>query len=109
MATKWKIEFVNQKAAGEFDEFPVALKAKFEYISNLIQSYGPFQIGMPYVKHIQGKIWEIRLNSHLGAGRSLYVAETHQRIIILHSFIKKEQKTDKRAIQLALQRLKEIE
>lgn len=105
----WKIEFVNQKAAAEFEQLPLVLKAKFEHISNLVQRYGPFYIGMPYIKHIQEKIWEIRLNSHSISGRSLYTIATKQKIIILHSFIKKEQKTTKRALSLGRKRLKEIE
>ncbi len=105
----WKIEFVNQRAAREFEQLPLVLKAKFEHISNLIRAYGPFHVGMPYIKHVQKKIWEIRLNSHSVAGRCLYVTETGQKIIVLHSFIKKEKKTTNHALSIGQKRLKEIE
>ncbi len=42
-------------------------------------------------------------------GRAIYITLHGQRIVILHAFTKKTRKTPQRTIELALQRMKEIE
>jgi phage-related protein len=44
-----------------------------------------------------------------GIGRSLYVAASGRRLLILRSFIKKTQKTPRMEIEIALKRLSEVE
>ena len=62
-------------------------------------------VGGPYVKHVQGKIWEIRASQ----GRCLYVTAQSKRIIILRSFIKKSQKLPKKELDIAKIRAQEIQ
>ena len=42
-----------------------------------------------------------------GIGRAIYTAGVGRRLIVLHAFVKKTQKTPRRAIDLALKRWKE--
>jgi len=42
-------------------------------------------------------------------GRSLYTTVTGKRVIILRTFVKKTRKTPKREIEIALQRIKELD
>jgi len=42
-----------------------------------------------------------------GIARAIYITVKGQRIIVLHAFVKKSQKTPRAAIELARQRLKE--
>ena len=85
------------------------MRAKLERILNLMQDYGPSYFHEPYVKHLQGKLWEIRLKDQDGIARVLYVSASIRRIVLLHAFIKKTQKTPKKALEIALQRMKELE
>ncbi len=62
----------------------------------------------PYVKHLQDKLWEIRLKGQSGLARSLYITATDQRVVILRTFTKKTQRTPRREIDLALARAKEV-
>ena len=43
-----------------------------------------------------------------GIARAIYVTATGRRIVVVHAFVKKTQKTPKAAIRLALERAKEI-
>ncbi|MGD0074021.1 MAG: type II toxin-antitoxin system RelE/ParE family toxin, partial [Candidatus Binataceae bacterium] len=43
-----------------------------------------------------------------GIARALYCAGSGQRLVVLHVFGKKTQKTPRRAIEIALQRMKQI-
>lgn len=61
----------------------------------------------PYVKHLQGKLWEMRVKGKDGIARAIYMAAVDQRLVILHAFIKKTQKTPKNALETATKRAKE--
>jgi phage-related protein len=50
----------------------------------------------------------MRLTGRDGIGRAIYTAAAGRRLVVLHAFVKKTQKTPRRAIDLALKRLKEI-
>jgi phage-related protein len=62
----------------------------------------------PHVKHIEGRLWEIRLSGRAGIARALYVTSSGQRVVILRAFVKKTQKTPRSEIKLALERAKEV-
>ena len=63
---------------------------------------------MPYVRHLQDKLWEMRMKGRDGISRALYVTATGRRAIVVRVFVKKTEKTPVREIQLALERAKEI-
>lgn len=104
----WQLEFVNATARAEVDELAVDLRARFERISELIRSHGLQHIGEPYVKHLEGKLWEMRMKGKDTIARSLYVTTTGRRLVVLRTFVKKTQKTSRREIKLALERAKEL-
>lgn len=66
--------------------------------------YG-WPIGMPLVRHLDKDIWEIRSNLESRIARVLFVTQP-KLIILVHGFIKKQQKTPKQDIKLAMDRLK---
>jgi phage-related protein len=66
-------------------------------------------LGAPHVKHLEGKLWELRLKGRDGIARALYVTATGKRLIVLRAFVKKTQKTPRAEIEVALQRAKEIQ
>lgn len=74
-----------------------------------METFGPHQVRKPYVKHLVGKLWEIRLKGKDGIARAIYVTATGKRIVIVHVFVKKTRKTSKSAIEIALKRIKEIQ
>jgi phage-related protein len=61
--------------------------------------------GEPLVRHLDGKVWELRRESDRNVYRLLYAYISRRRILFLHGFQKKTQKTPRREIQLAQQRL----
>lgn len=105
---KWTIEILNEAVAAELEELPANIRAKLTRIVELITSFGLENVHEPYVKHIEDKIWEMRMKGKDNIGRALYVTAKGRRVIILHAFIKKTQKTPGKAIRLAKQRLKEL-
>jgi phage-related protein len=87
---------------------PAQTRASFERIAGMIRSNGLERMREPYVKHLEGKLWEMRLSGRDGIARSLYVTATGKRVVVVHSFVKKTQKTPRRVIDYALKRAKEV-
>jgi phage-related protein len=99
------VEFLDEKVYAEYLALSQDVQAKIAWIIQLIEQMGLEEIGEPYVKHIQEKLWEIRGKS----GRALYVAITGRVVVILRCFTKTTDKTPPREIEIALSRLKEME
>jgi phage-related protein len=64
-------------------------------------------IGMPVVDHLDGDIWEVRTRTATRIARVLFTVEGGV-MVLLHGFIKKDQKTPKTELDLAKQRLKKL-
>ena len=105
---KWLIEFFNDKVEQETLSFQPKILAKLLHILELIEEIGP-KLGEPYTKPLADGIFEIRSKAREGIGRSLFCYQKGNKIIILHSFIKKSRKTPKKEIEIALSRKKEVD
>lgn len=57
------------------------------------------------VRHIEGKIWELRRESQTNSYRLLYCFLGGRRLLFLHGSQKKTEKTPRREIETALRRL----
>src|SRR5437667_11294650 len=104
----WSFVFVNAEAQAELDALPLDVRASFERIVKLVQAFGLERVHQPYIKHIEGPIWEMRLRGRDGIARALYVTATGRRVVILRVFTKKTQKTPRREIELARRRAEEV-
>lgn len=110
--TKWEIVYYqtpgqNSSPIYDFIE-SLNAKAKSKIVNtiDLLGEYGT-KLGSPHAKKLAGTdLWELRI---LGQDsiRILYIAIVDKTFLLLHGFIKKKQKTDKREINTALVRLKE--
>ena len=105
---EWTVETLNSAVDEEVEMLPTDMRAKLVRISNLIESKGLPQVKEPYVKHLQGKLWEIRVKGRDGIARGIYVTATGRRVVIVRVFIKKNQKTPRTEINLALSRAQEV-
>ena len=85
----------NPKNIELYDRILVKLK--------LLELEGSF-LGMPHVKLLQDKIWELRIKNE----RILYVTIIGNNIYLLHCFTKKTQKTPRNDLKIAIKRYKEL-
>ena len=100
---------LNDDVREALDEFPLDIRAGFQRIVELIQSHGLERVREPYVKHLEGPLWEMRMKGKSGVARAIYVTAIGKRIVIVHVFAKKTQTTPRREIITALRRGKEIQ
>ena len=103
----WTIEFFNEKVKEETFAFPKKILAKTLHIFELVELQGA-NLGMPYTKPLNNGLFEIRAKGEEGIGRSIYCYQKGEVIIILHSFVKKDKKTPKKDLALAIKRKKEL-
>lgn len=64
-------------------------------------------LGMPLVDHLEGGIWEVRSRLGTRIARVLFALDGDT-MVLLHGFIKKEQKTPRQELDLAKERLKQL-
>ncbi|MHC1791270.1 type II toxin-antitoxin system RelE/ParE family toxin [Solidesulfovibrio sp.] len=103
----WRVETLNATVDAELGGLPGEVRARLRRIADLIQSYGLERVHEPHVKHIEGRLWEIRLIGRDGIARALYVTASGKRVVIVRAFVKKTQKTPRKEILLALKRAEE--
>ncbi len=104
----WSVETLGPIVDAEIAALPKDMQAAFLRLAERIEAVGLERIGPPHVKHLQGKLWEMRLTGRDGIARAIYVTTIGRRIVVLHAFVKKSQKTPRAALALAEQRAKEI-
>src|SRR5271170_5027050 len=105
----WSVEFLDQNVKSTLDAFPLDIRASFQRIVELIQTHGLERVHEPYVKHLEGPLWEMRLSGRSGIARAVYVTAIGKRVVVVHVFGKKTQKTPRREIVTALKRAKEVQ
>jgi phage-related protein len=105
---EWTVVYLNDAVRAEVEGLSADLQARFRRIVELIRSRGLERVREPYVKHLDGKLWEMRLIGRDNIARVIYVAARGRRVVVLHAFIKKTEKTPPRALEIARARAKEV-
>jgi len=104
----WSIETLNDVVTAEIEALPADQIARFLRFGDLIGSLGLDRVGEPYVKHLEGPLWEMRLWGRDGISRALYVVARPKRVVVVRVFVKKTPKTPRREIELALKRAEDV-
>jgi phage-related protein len=105
----WTVETLSETVDAEVEALPEDMRARLARIAQLIEERGLEHVGEPHLKHIEGRLWEMRLKGHRGISRALYVTAMARRVVIVRVFVKKTEKTPRREIELALSRAKLIQ
>lgn len=81
------------------------MQARFLRIADMLEQFGPERVGLPHIRPLENKLWEMRMQGRDGIARAVYVAVRNRRLLVLHVFVKKTQTTPRRAIETALKRM----
>ncbi len=104
----WAVEFLDTGVEAAMTALPADMQASFTRIVSLIETVGLERVRAPYVKHLEGPIWEMRMSGRDGIARAAYVTMRGKRVVVVHVFVKKTQKTPRREIDYALKRATEV-
>lgn len=105
----WTVETLNETVDVEVEILPADMRARLARIAKLIEEKGLERVGEPHVKHIEGRLWEMRLRGRSGISRALYVTAAGRRVVIVRAFTKRTEKTPRGEIVLALARAKSVD
>ena len=95
----------GKEVMAEFlDSLPPKHQAKAIREIELLERFGN-SLKEPYVKHIDGEIWELRIRFANDISRIFYFSQHMETTVLLHGFIKKTQKTPHAEIETAKRRL----
>jgi phage-related protein len=102
-----QIEFYNAKVQAEIAAWPAGIEARFVALARRMVEHGP-NLGMPHTRSMGDGLLEVRVKAAEGIGRAFYCTLVGQRIVVLHGFIKKTDKTPPKELKIARDRMKEI-
>lgn len=92
-------------AEPELKALPVDIQARFVHVAELLEGFGPQRVGLPHIRPLEGKLWEMRMQGRDGIARAVYAAIQNRRLLVLHMFVKKTQTTPRSALEIARKRL----
>ena len=105
----WTVETLNQLVDGEVEQLPADMRARLVRIGSIIEAVGFDGLPVDTIKHLEDKLWELRLRGRNGIARAIYVTAVQRRVVIVRVFVKKTQKTPKKDIDKAATRLSELD
>ena len=101
---QWTVT-LHPQAEPELIALPADMQARFVHIAELLEEFGPQRVGLPHIRPLESKLWEMRMQGRDGIVRAVYAAVQGRRLLVLHVFVKKTQTTPRKAIEIALKRL----
>jgi phage-related protein len=104
----WTVEALNSVVDAEIDALPKDMRAKLARLSAIVEQSGLQALPRESVKHLEDKMWELRITGRDGISRAIYVTAAVRRVVILRVFIKKTRQTPPRELEIAWQRAKEV-
>lgn len=96
------LDYMRELASQKGKDSRIKLTKIQDYI-NILEAKGT-RAGEPFVKHLEGDIWELRPLRD----RVLFVAWLDGSFVLLHSFVKKTQKTPRREIEQAKREVEDL-
>lgn len=104
----WTVETLNAAVDNEVEQLPVDLRARLVRLGSIMEAVGFDGLPADTVRHLEDKLWELRLRGKDDIARAIYVTAVKRRVVIVRVFVKKTQKTPKHELELARQRAKEV-
>jgi phage-related protein len=103
----WRVTFFNDRVEEEILALPAGFLARFLRYAERMEAFGP-DLGMPHTRAMGQGLIELRLKASEGIARVFYCAHIDNKIVMLHHFIKKSNKTPKKELKIARSRMKEL-
>lgn len=104
---RWTVETLNAVVDREIEALPPDMRARLVRLAELIAQLGFEALPRDSVKHLEDKLWELRIAGRDGVSRAIYITAAGRRVVILRVFIKKTQATPQRELEIARHRAKE--
>ena len=102
------IHYFSETVRLDVARLSLEMRARYATYTERMKQFGA-NLGMPHTRAMGGGLFELRLKGADGIARVFYCVVHEQRIVMLHSFIKKTPATPKRELEIARRRKKEMD
>ena len=103
----YTITYYSEAVQEQIGDLPDTLAARYVVLTRRMVALGP-NLGEPHTKAFGDGLFELRLKGAEGIAWVFFCTLIGKRTVMLHSFIKKTDRTPKRELDVAQARLKEI-
>jgi len=103
----WTITYYSDSVQEEILAMPTGYLGRYLRYADRMEVFGP-DLGMPHTRATGDGLYELRLKAAEGIARVLYCTIVGRKIVMLHQFIKKTDKTPPRELETARRRMKEF-
>lgn len=103
----YTISYYNEGVQNDILALPDTLAARYIVLTRRMIVLGP-NLGAPHTKAFGHGLFELRLKGAEGIARVFFCTLVGKRIVMLHSFVKKSEKTPLRDREIAEARMKEV-
>jgi phage-related protein len=103
----WTITYYDNSVQEEILAMPSGFLGRYLRYTDRMEVYGP-DLGMPHTRAMGDGLFELRLKAAEGIARIFYCTMVGRKIVVLHQFIKKTEKTPTRELETARRRMKEF-
>jgi phage-related protein len=103
----WTITYFSESLQQEILSMPAGFLARYLRYTDRMEIFGP-DLGMPHTRAMGDGLFELRLKAGEGIARVFYCTMAAKKIMVLHQFIKKTDKTPPRELAIARRRMKEV-
>lgn len=104
---RYSIHYYSVEVQEEIMSLPDTLQARYIGLTQRMVEHGP-HLGLPHTEAFGSGLFELRLKGAEGIARVFFCMMVKQEIVMLHSFIKKTQKTPQKELNIARLRMKEL-
>lgn len=104
---KFEVEYYDQQLKDEITAWPADLYADYLRVVGLVEEFGP-TLRLPHSRAMGDGLFELRPHGRSGIGRAFYCFLVGRRVVVIHAFIKKTQKTPEREIKIARKRANKV-
>ena len=103
----YSILYYNEQVQEDIMNLPDTLQARYLGLTSRMIEHGP-NLGLPHTDSFGSGLFELRLKGIEGIARVFFCMMVEKKIVMLHSFIKKTQKTPDKELKIAKSRMKEL-
>lgn len=103
----YRIAYYSADVQNQILSLPDTLAARYIVLTRRMVALGA-NLGEPHTKAMGEGLFELRLKGAEGIARVFYCTVVGRRIVMLHSYIKKTQKTPQADLHIAIRRMKEV-
>ena len=103
----WSVTFFNDRVEAKILALAPGFVARFIRYAERMELFGP-DLGMPHTRAMGGGLFELRIKAAEGIARVFYCTVIDRRIVVLHQFVKKSEKTPLKELEIARQRMRDV-